>query len=120
MEFDLITLGVRLRWLESNMLSWRDLWVIVRNLPRSSALHRSVNGEEESMWTLTDYLLADIADTQAWLAWTKTKDAEKGRNRPKPRPRPGLVDESKKQIGSGSLEIEDMKRWLGGDFVNLN
>lgn len=101
-------------------MTWRDLWVIVRNLPQSSALHRSVNGVEESTWTLTDYLLADIHDTVAWLAWTKTKDAEKGRNRPKPRPRPGVVDEAKKQIGSGSLPIDEMKAWLGGDFANLN
>lgn len=111
---------MRLRWLESDALSWRDLWVIVRNLPQSSALHRSVNGVEESVWTLTDYLLADIADTAAWLAWTKTKDAEKGRNRPKPRPRPGVVDESKKQIGAGSLPVDQMLDWLGWDSAQAN
>lgn len=97
------------------MLSWRDLLVIVKNLPQSSALHKSVHGVEESAWTISDYLLAQIADTAAWLAWTKTKDAEKNRNQPKPIPRPGVEDESKKKIGGSTLPIGEMMDWLGWD-----
>lgn len=99
--------------MESEDLTWRDLWVIVRNLPQSSALHKSIHGLEESLWTISDYLLAQIADTQAWLAWTKTKDGEKGRNQPRPIPRPGVEDESKKRIGSGTLPASEMIEWLG-------
>jgi hypothetical protein len=109
----LITHGSRLRYLESEALTWRDLWVIVRHLPQSSALHQAIHGVDESLWTIGDYLLAQIADTQAWLAWTKTKDGEKGRNQPKPIVRPGVVDDSKKQVGSGALPASEMLDWLG-------
>ena len=77
-------------------------------------------GPEESPWTLGNHLLADVADTLHLLWWAKTEDAARRRNRPKPIPRPGITDDSKKQIGAGSLPVEAMREWLGGDFVNLN
>jgi hypothetical protein len=79
-----------------------------------------VHGVEQSEWSLTNHLLAGLADSAAWLVWSKTEDATKKRNRPKPIPRPGVEDDSKKQIGSGSLPIDEMKMWLGGDFASLN
>lgn len=94
--------------------------MIVRQSPESSALFRSVHGAEDSQWNLTNHLLAAAADSLAWLVWAKTEDAARKRNRPKPIPRPGVVDDSKKRIGSSVLPIEAMKNWLGGDFVNLN
>ena len=119
-EYELITHGLRLRWLGSDGFNWRDLLVIVRHSPSSSALFRSIHGQEESEWTLGNHLLAGIADSAAWLVWSKTEDASKKRNRPKPIPRPGVTDESKKKIGSSTLPIDAMREWLGGDFVNLN
>ena len=119
-EYELITHGLRLRWLGSEGFNWRDLLVLVKHSPESSALFRSVHGAEQSEWTLTNHLLAAVADSAAWLVWSKTEDASRKRNRPKPIQRPGITDDSKKQIGSGTLEIEAMKNWLGGDFVNLN
>jgi hypothetical protein len=80
-------------------------------------VYAAVHGAEEAEWTLGNHLLAGLADTQAWLAWTKTKDGAKGRNAPKPIARPGVVDESKKRIGSGSLPADQMLNWLGGDFI---
>lgn len=120
LEYQLITHGLRLRWLGSERLNWRDLLVIVKHSPESSALFRSVHGAEQAEWTLTNHLLAGMTDVLRWLQWAKTEDAARKKNRPRPIPRPGIEDDSVKQIGRGSLAIEDMKNWLGGDFVNLN
>ena len=115
LEYELITHGLRLRWLGSKRLNWRDLLVIVRHSPESSALFRSVHGVEESEWSLTNHLLAGLADSAAWLVWSKTEDASKKRNRPKPIPRPGVTDDSKKKIGSSVLPANEMMDWLGWD-----
>ena len=45
-----------------------------------SRIRRKMSGQKEDDKTL---LLAMIADSLAFLAWTKTKDAQKNRNRPK-------------------------------------
>lgn len=91
--------------------------MVVKHLPRSSAVYAAVHGAEEAEWTLGNHLLASIVDTQAWLAWTKTKDGARGRNAPKPTLRPGVVDDSKQRIGSGTLPVPEMLEWLGGDFI---
>lgn len=119
-EYELITHGLRLRWLGSEGFNWRDLLVIVRHSPESSALFRAIHGAESSAWDLKAHLLANMADTLNLLWWAKTEDATRKKNRPKPIPRPGVEDDSTKQIGSGSLPIEEMKAWLGGDFASLN
>ena len=99
-------------------MNWRDLYVIVRNSD-NGAVFKAIHGERAE-WGLQDHLLARIGDTLDLLWWAKTEDATKNRNRPKPLPRPGITDDSKKQIGSGSLPVDAMREWLGGDFVNLN
>ncbi|OBJ26970.1 DUF5361 domain-containing protein [Mycobacterium sp. 1245801.1] len=45
---------------------------------------------DEAGWTLTNMLLAVIADCLRWLQWAKTKDGQKGRNAPEPIKRPGV------------------------------
>jgi hypothetical protein len=45
---------------------------------------------DEAGWTLTNMLLAAIADVLRWLQWAKTKDGQKGRGQPDPIPRPGV------------------------------
>lgn len=112
-EYVLITHGLRLRDVGSTRFTWRDLLVIVKQSPASSALYRAVHGQEESEWTLQNHLLAGIGDSLAWLVWAKTEDAARKRNRPRPIPRPGIQDDSKKQIGSGTLPADEMVRWLG-------
>ena len=112
-EYVLITHGLRLRDVGTRRFNWRDLLVIVKQSPASSALYRAVHGQEESEWTLTNHLLAGMGDSLAWLVWAKTEDAAKKRNKPKPIPRPGVRDESKKQIGGGTLPADEMMRWLG-------
>jgi hypothetical protein len=106
-----------LRRLGSEDFNWRDLLVIVRHSPESSALFRSVHGVEQSEWSLTNHLLARVGDTLDLLWWAKTEDATKKppRNRPKPIPRPGVEDESTKKIGRSVLPAAEMMDWLGWD-----
>ncbi len=80
-EFDLIRLGLRLDWLGSEALSWRDLLVIVRQSGPESALWRVENGHSP----LFDAELARSMEySLRWLVWAKSKDAQRNANRPEP------------------------------------
>lgn len=46
---------------------------------------------EKAGWTLTNQLLAMIADVLHWLQWAKTPDGVRGRNHPELIPRPGVT-----------------------------
>lgn len=68
----------------------------VCHAPRGTALHH----ESNQGWTVTDHLLAQVADTLQILLWTKTEDAQKKRPKHKPKPmlRPGMVmDEAQEE-----------------------
>lgn len=91
------------------MLDWRDLKAIVRGLPETSALVRVMHPERHQ-WQLTQYLLADMADSLRWLVWSKTRAAQDGRDRPNPIPRPGLRSPNER-IGTAT-GIGDMRRFL--------
>lgn len=88
--------------------------MIVRHAPRHSALARAVD-PERAEWSLSDYLLAQIADANAWMVWSKSKDGQKNRNRPKPIPRPGLEDDSTdvRVFGSDPIPIDELEDFLG-------
>jgi hypothetical protein len=60
-----------------------------------SHLYRSMHPDEAG-WTLTNHLLATIADVLRWLQWAKTKDGQKNRNRPEPITRPGVKSSKKR------------------------
>ena len=81
-EYDLIDAGLRLRWLGTEALTWRDLLVRVRMAPKDSALYRSVHPSADHTFELE--LLRRIEANTGWLVWAKTKDAQTGRNQPKP------------------------------------
>ena len=123
LEFDLLALGYRLRWLDSPTrdFNWRDLWVLARHLDSKSALHIAMFGHEESEWSLEAHLLALIVDNTAKNVWMKTEDAQRKppKNRPKPVPRPGVEDNSTKTITGDVLPADEMLDWLGGDYVVL-
>lgn len=109
----MIALGLRLDWVGSEALSWRDLYVIVRQCPPQSATGRSVD-PEASQWGLTEQLLALVADYQAWLMWAKTEDGAKNRNRPKPIQRPGVEpDEDRQTFGSDPVPLDELDEFLG-------
>lgn len=108
-EYDLITLGLRMGDLGTRRLSWRDLWVIVRQSPRGSALARSIHGQRAA-WTQETYLLADIFDVLAASNWQR--GGGKG-PKPKPFPRPKRDgDKTVQRFGSGALPIDQLDAWF--------
>lgn len=110
-EYDLIALGLRLRDLGTPILTWRDLLVIIRQLPETSALVRELRRDAPEWWPRTDQLLAAVFDQLAILAWQNTDDARNGRNKPEPLPRPGI--EPVNTYGSEAIPIDEMADWLG-------
>lgn len=66
--------------------------MIVRYRPHDAALSRAI--DPDWRWgDLTPLLLAQVADSLAWLVWAKSKDGARNRNQPKPIPRPGVRPE---------------------------
>lgn len=83
--------GVDLLDLYRGTLSIRKLSALVSGLPRGSALHIAMRGEE-AMWGTSDYLLAAAVDHLAVANWLYVQThSKKGANnpRPDPIPRPG-------------------------------
>lgn len=115
-EFDLITLGLRLDNLGSRALSWRDLGVVVRHLPVDSALARSLRGSA-SQYSATDYLIVNAVNILQNMSWQLGNDPKA--KKPEPVLLPGMVDETKpRTLWSGSSQtIEEMNALLGGSFV---
>ena len=68
----------------SERFTWRDLWVIVHHSGDTSRLFAARNPKYAGGWTLTNRLLAIIANALRWLVWAKTVDGSKNRNRPEP------------------------------------
>lgn len=114
-EYDLIALGLRLRWLDGETFDFADLAAIVRAAPPTSALYRAQYGEEAA-WQLPEHLLAAMTDSLHWLVWAQSKDGQKNRNKPRPVPRPGLEEETERTTYSGkesAVPLEEMADWLG-------
>lgn len=109
-EYELILLGLRLDWLGTERLSWRDLLVIVRQAKTGGPLDRAERGAD-ALWGIREQLLAGIFDKLAIANWQR--GAGKERDRPKPLPRPGVTDETTKQYGKGALPLDEMAAWLG-------
>ena len=77
-------------------LSPRRLRVLIRYLPRESALVRALHGDVAD-WGLTEHLLAGVVDELAvgnWLFVTANSDEHADPPaRPRPVPRPGAEEE---------------------------
>ncbi len=110
-ERELIELGLRLRWLGTDRLSWRDLLVVVRQSPPGSPIDRAMNPDH--MWGLPEQLAASIVDSLRIANWMQTEDGSKNRNQPKPLPRPGVVDPDQTIFGEGPLPIDELDEFLG-------
>lgn len=108
-EFDLIALGLRLRWLgvPGRSFNWRDLRAIVALSPPDSALRRVTEGEG---WTRTDHLLALVVDHLAVANWQRQR--KKGSTRPKPLKRPGMKGDRK--VGADPIPISSFSNWWEG------
>ena len=102
-------MGLDSQQLGTLALDWWRFKAIVRSLPQSSALNRSMNGTD-ALWTLTDYLLATVADALHMGNWQR--GGGKG-NRPKPIPRPGRDNKNVTKFGgSKSMTMAQARAWL--------
>ena len=121
---------MRLDWLGTPALSWRDLLVIIRQSmvvrSQDSAIwHALVPPADDPVWSeqrkdgppfdpsrwgLDQHLMASLVDGIRALIWQKTEDGSKGRNVPEPWPRPGVTQVESKT--SDGVSMEDMEAWL--------
>ncbi|WP_282777286.1 MULTISPECIES: DUF5361 domain-containing protein [unclassified Nocardia] len=106
----MISLGLRLRRLGTDELSWRDLKAVVSFLPPDSALMRTMH-PETYRWQLDQQLLAEMTDCLRWMMWSKSDDARHGRNRPARIPRPG-VESDRERVGT-AMSIDRINEFLG-------
>lgn len=110
-EYDLISLGMRLRDLGTDKLSWRDLLVITRQAPRQSALARAAHGSDLA-WGLTEHLLATAVDALNIANWQRGNEGRKSPSRkPKPVPRPGVKDTESTTVGADPIPMSEFDTW---------
>lgn len=102
---------MRLDWLGTERLTWRDLRIIVSHLPRTSALFRSRNGDERTEWDVVAHLLAGIYDLQAAANYQRAvASGKRGVKKPRPIPRPGVKDRVKR-VGRGAIPLSKFADW---------
>ena len=82
--------------------------MIVNQSPRDSALRRAQAGGEGHLWSVTDYLLALIADLLQSGNWQRAGD--KHAPRPKPIPRPGEKPDGE-HMGSDPIPLGEFDAW---------
>lgn len=105
-------MGLRLDWLPSERLSWRDLLVVVHQSPRGSAIRRATDPFDSHTAQLE--LARATAMTLQWMAWTKTRDGQNGRNVPKPIRFP-WEPEPESVFPADVLPLDEMAAILGWD-----
>lgn len=98
---------MRLDWIGSEWLSWRDLKVIVHHAQIGSPLAVAMGGERAD-WTRVMQMLADIWDAVAAGNWQRG-----GGKGPKPKPYPRPTKKDTTRIGSDPLPLDEMAAWLG-------
>ncbi|MFJ8821642.1 hypothetical protein ACIREE_07650 [Streptomyces sp. NPDC102467] len=84
-------------------LSTRRLAVLVKHLPRDSALNRELHGEAAE-WSVSDHLLAAVVDHLAasnWMFACVNSDDGDQPEPPAPVPRPSYGDESGDGVPEG-------------------
>lgn len=109
-EYQLLTLGLRLEWLGTDRLSWRDLWVVVTQAPPGSAIHRAVE-PEKAAWAsgeLDAWFLAAQVDLLAAGNWQR--QGKNNARKPEPIQRPG---EKKKGtvLGADPIPVSEFDAW---------
>lgn len=107
-EYDLIKLGLRLEWLGTEALSWRDLLVIVRGRDRDSRLSFALDGEA-ILWSQTDYLLAAVIDVLQEANWQRA--GKPNAPRPKRVKRPGVDEPGTQKYGRDPIPIAEFNDW---------
>lgn len=120
LEADLITHGMRLDQ-AGKSLPWRAVFFFARRMldTPGTALAVSVHGPG-ARWTVQEQLLTALNNRVTWLAWSKSKDAEKGGKPPKPVYLPGLEPEEEKGKHYGTAApMADVLEMLGPEAKAL-
>lgn len=110
-EYDLIKLGLRLRWLGTERLTWRDLLVIVMHSSQTSALLADTSPEDAAFGP-TEVMLAVLEHRLRVLIWQN--GGGKGK-RPEMMPIPGAKSGRKggSVMAPEPVSIEEMNARLG-------
>ena len=109
-EYDLLVMGRSLDDLGTPALTWRDLFVIVRQAPPTSALARALE-PDLAAWA-SGQVLADLTATVADLlaAGNWQRQGKKSAPRPKRIKRPGQ-DNGEKKFGRAPIPVKDFDDW---------
>ena len=110
-EYDLLTHGKSLDDLGTELLSWRDLLVIVNQQPPGSAIDRAMHPDNAG-WGMSEMLLAAAVDALNVANWQRGGGHQ--RDYPKPIPRPG-VKPNEARIGGEAVPMDEMAKFLGWD-----
>lgn len=96
----------------SARFTWGDLFAVIRQSSRDTALFRSVNPETHE-WGLLELLVAEGTDAARVANWQRGNG--KKSDYPKPIPRPGVKQPETHTYGKGAIPIDEMAEWLGWD-----
>lgn len=104
-------MGLRLRWLGTEQLTWADLLVIVHGASRTSPIGRSTGGESTE-WGATEHLLALLVDSVAWTNYLMQFQINPRSQPERPRPvsRPG-VKPTGTRLGADPIPISQFEEW---------
>lgn len=96
--------------LDTDDLSFARLGRLLRQLPADAALWRSVNGAEETAWTLDRQLAAAAVDALRVANWQRGSGKKK--DRPKPIPRPGVGPTTTRTGNTAGMSPVDVRALL--------
>jgi len=94
------------------LLTWRELGVLVRQLPAGSRT-RIAQGDTDSLWGLGEHLAAIVVDELRVANWQRANEGvKKGQQSkpPKPFPRPGVARKSDKNSPERQAKRADARR----------
>lgn len=103
-------MGLRLRQVGTKQLTWGDFRDYVVHSKTDTALALEQHGQDV-LWSLTDHLLAVIADALHGANWQRGEG--KG-TKPKPIPRPGQETDGP-GFGKEPIPISDFDKWWDGE-----
>ncbi|WP_269939009.1 hypothetical protein [Arthrobacter sp. HY1533] len=115
LENDLLRAGLRLDWLGTAALTWRDLRIFVKFSPKDSALHRMVHPPTmDEQWELIPQLLAGMFDMQAVGNYLLQRLGGNDRaTYPDPLPRPGVKASTPDKFVGKPVPMDEMDALLG-------
>jgi len=95
-------------------MPWDELRDLIKYLPRDAAVILELEGDRVR-WGDSEHLLAAIYDVLQASRWQfATAHASKGRKpkQPRPYPRPGVVDPTRKRMGTARMTLDQARRWM--------